>query len=247
MHKENFSRLFRRIRIHFHTLNIRAGFATVITIGLVAGLAQQSMAENWQPRLNKDGIVVESRSVKGLKYQEFKAVTEIEGTVAQAIAILKDNSACERWLFRCKESRLVKEISNTERTFYQVTSLPFPIKSRDAIFHADTVFAENGSVRVNLKALPKLLEESKKHVRVQEAKGYYLLEPLTDSTTRITWQQYVDPAGALPAWLVNSMLTDLPFKSLGAFKKLVVQPPYTSAVVVRDEDGKPIDIVMTDL
>jgi hypothetical protein len=198
-------------------------------------------AHAWETRLDKDGILVQSRLTAGAKYQEFRAEAEIDATVAQAIALLKDTPACRHWLFRCKESRLIREMSSTERIFYQVTSLPFPAKSRDAIFHAAITFEGPSSVRVTMSSMPDEVPQTK-HVRVREAFGTYLLEPTRENKLRVTWQQYVDPGGSLPAWLVNSMLTDLPFKSLRAFRERVKQSPYRDATWVYGPDGTPTGI-----
>ena len=84
-----------------------------------------------------------------------------------------------------------------------------------------------------------------KHVRIREAFGTYILEPTRENKLRVTWQLYVDPGGALPAWVVNSMLTDLPFKSLRAFRELVQQSPYRDARLVYDPDGTPTEITFT--
>lgn len=198
----------------------------------------------WETRVDEDGILVQSRLTPGAKYEEFRAEAEIDATVAQAIALLKDTSACTQWLYRCKESRIIRETSPTERIFYQVTSLPFPAKSRDSIFHASITFEGTSSVRVTMSSIPDEIPPTK-HVRVREAFGAYILEPTGENKLRVTWQQYVDPGGALPAWLVNTMLTDLPFKSLQAFRELVQQSPYRDARLVYGPDGTPTGINFT--
>jgi hypothetical protein len=214
-----------------------------ISMSLVSPLAMAS-AQDWETRKVEDGITVQSRLPENAKYQEFRADTEIDATIAQAIALLSDNEACPEWLYRCKESRLIKEISPTERIFYQVSSLPFPAKSREAVFHAKIRYNTDHSALIEMTAATSELAQTK-HLRIAEAIGTYILEPLPNNRTRITWQLYVDPGGALPAWLVNAMLTDLPFKSLQAFRILVRRPPYSQAEFVYDGDGQPIDIVFT--
>jgi len=226
--------------IRFELINFRLFF---VLLPLVSPLAIAS-AQDWQIRLVKDGITVQSRLPENAKYQEFRADTEIDATIAHAIALLSDNEACSEWLYRCKESRLLKEISPTERIFYQVSSLPFPAKSREAIFHAKIRYNSDKSALIEMTAATSELSETK-HLRIKDAIGTYTLEPLPNNRTKITWQLYVDPGGALPAWLVNAMLTDLPFKSLQAFRLLVLRPPYSQAEFVYDGDGQPIDIVFT--
>ncbi len=199
------------------------------------------LADEWETRLEKNSVVVETRKLEGSNYEEFRAFTVVDVNVASALALLRDSDACTAWVFRCKESRTLEEPSAIERTFYQVTSLPFPAKSRDVIFHAEISYKPEGSVLVSMTARPDAIAETK-HVRIQEAHGYYLLEPVSEDRTRITWQQYVDPAGALPSWLVNGMLTDLPHKSLTSFRELVSQAPYAGSNMVYDADGVPVDI-----
>ncbi|MBO6558124.1 MAG: START domain-containing protein [Pseudomonadales bacterium] len=213
----------------------------IVIIVLSLFCASSALATEWNLRLEKEEVLIESRKPEGAKYEEFRASTEVAASVAGALALLQDTDACVKWVFRCKESRTLREPSATERTFYQVTSLPFPAKSRDVIFLAKILYNDDQSVLVSMTAKPEAMKKTK-HVRIEEANGFYLLEPLSDSRTRVTWQQYVDPAGALPSWLVNGMLTDLPFESLSAFRELVKQRPYASSVMVYNPEGKPIDI-----
>ena len=216
----------------------------VLVVTAILGLTWAD-AYAWETRLDEDGILVQSRLTSGAKYEEFRVETEIVATMAQAIALLEDASACTQWLFRCKESQIIRETSATERLFYQVTSLPFPAKSRDSIFHATITFEGRASARVTMSSMPDEIPLTK-HVRIREAFGTYILEPTGENKLRVIWQQYVDPGGALPSWLVNSILTELPFKSLQAFRELVQQSPYRDARLVYGPDGTPTDISFTD-
>lgn len=196
---------------------------------------------SWETRVSEDNVIVESRKTQGASYQTFRATTTIKTGIAPALALLQHNAACVDWLFRCKESRLIEEISPTERTFYQITSLPFPAKARDVIFHAAIEYDEAGSVVVTMVSKPARLPETRQ-VRIRDAWGTYKLESVSADETRVIWEQYVDPGGALPAWLVNSMLTDLPFKSLQRFREIVEQSPYREAKFTLDAEGKPSGI-----
>ncbi len=213
-------------------------------LGLIASFSLLA-DEDWQERKIEDGISVYSRPVVNSRYQEFKAVTEVPATVAEAMSLLNDNDACVHWLHRCEESRVLSQEGNTERYFYQVSGLPFPAKSRDMVFHATIEYRSDKSVLVKMTAVPDYLPDTK-HVRIEKGSGTYILEPVSDSTTRVIWQQHVDPAGALPSWIVNSMLTDLPFKSLENFRELVIEPPYRGTVFTYNDEGKPIDLERPD-
>ena len=195
----------------------------------------------WETVLHKDGILVESRLKSHLRYREFRAKTEISATIAQAIALLKDTAACKQWLYRCEDSWVIRELSSTERLFYQVTSLPFPAKSRDTVLHAKITF--EGQARATI-AMSSSSEEmpATKNIRIKKAFGVFSLESTKENTLKITWQQYIDPGGTLPPWIINSIISKLPYKSLQAFRNLVKESPYSDARLLRGANGVPTDI-----
>ncbi len=208
---------------------------------MTAGHAHADVGE-WALKKSEDGIEVFTRPSENSAYKEFKAITEIAMPVASVMAVLQDTDACPRWLHRCVESRVITQISTVERTFYQVSKLPFPARSRDAIFHASVTMDNNGLVIVSMDTLPDELPPTD-HVRIREAYGTYHLEPIADATTRVTWVQMVNPAGALPAWMVNQLLTDMPYKSLKNLRDLATEPPYRQARFTRDDHGAPTGLI----
>jgi hypothetical protein len=208
---------------------------------LISQLALHSQAEDsvsgqWTQRKEKDGIIIYARPVTGSKYQEFKGVVELNATQASALALLDDVSVCAQWLNRCKSSVVLDQASGQQRFIYQISALPFPFAARDSIIHASIVQQDTDNIRVELESEPDYIEETK-YVRIRVAKGHYLLTKLGESKIRLIWEQHVDPAGALPAFMVNSLLTDLPFKSLANFRELVKADKYRDARFIFDDDG----------
>ena len=208
---------------------------------ILTSLSVQAEVAEWQERLAREGITVSVRQVPGSKYEEFLAVVDLQTSAASAVALLQDNSACAKWVHRCVSSEVIETVSTTERYFHQVTALPFPARSRDAVFHGAIHFDNDRGITVTLASAQDRLPV-KKHVRITETYGHYHIESISADAIRLTWQFYVDPAGSLPAFMVNSMVTDLPFESLSAFRELVTEPPYDRANFVYDASGAPIDI-----
>jgi hypothetical protein len=68
------------------------------------------------------------------------------------------------------------------------------------------------------------------------------LQQLDEDRLRLTWTQYIDPAGSLPAFMVNALLTDVPFNSLKKFREVVKKEKYRNARFIFDESGTPIDL-----
>ena len=205
--------------------------------GAAPALAQGDAA-GWELKQDDEGIEVYVRTVEGSRYKAFKAVAVVDAGLPSLAAILDHTEACPRWLHRCESGTLLEQMNDTERLFHQVTDLPFPARTRDAIFYARVDYLDGGRVLITLEARPDAYPATK-HVRIMEAAGTYLLEPLDGGRTRITWEQQADPGGRLPAWIVNALLTDMPFKSMQALRELVQEPPYKDAHVVYDEAGNP--------
>ena len=205
---------------------------------LLPALASAGAEENeWRLKRSKRGIDVYTRPIEGSKYHEFKGVTMVQASMASVLAILDDAPACPRWLHLCKSSRVLTQISETERIFYQVTDLPFPARTRDLVMHAKVTFAEEGSILISMQTRPDHIAKTK-YIRIKEAPGSYLLEP-TPEGIRLTWIQRANPAGRLPAWLVNRLVKDIPYKSLRAFRRLTQEPPYRDATFKYDDQGRP--------
>jgi hypothetical protein len=214
---------------------------SIITILIVSQLNPQLHAEDsgsnqWTQRKEKDGITIYARPVTGSKYQEFKGVVELDATQASALALLDDVSVCAQWLNRCESSVVLDQLDDQQRYVYQISALPFPAAGRDAIFHATVIQQDADNIRVELESQPDYIKETK-YVRIRVAEGHYLLTKLAENKIRLTWEQHIDPAGALPAFMVNSLLTDLPFKSLAKFRELVLTDKYRDAIFVFDDNG----------
>lgn len=209
---------------------------------LVMLAAQSPAAESWRLDRDDEGIKVYTRDVEDSRYRAFRGVVDLETSLPGAVGLLDNTAACEQWLHLCQESRLLEEVDWSERFIYQVSDLPFPASTRDAIFRASIAQQPNGDIHIDLASRPDFIPETR-YVRIHDSHGQYLLQKLDDDTTRLTWTMYIDPAGSLPAFLVNRLLTDIPFQSLRNFRELVKQEKYQVLKFRYDDHGQAVDLV----
>jgi len=214
----------------------------ILYSGALYAQAEDRDSGQWTLRKEKDGIVIYARPVSGSKYEEFKGVVELDATQASALALLEDAGSCTEWLHRCESSVILKRVDEQQRYVYQISNLPFPAATRDSIIHATVMQQDADTIRVVLESEPEYIEETK-YVRIRVAKGHYLIRKLGENKIRFTWIQHVDPAGTLPAFMVNSLLTDLPFKSLTNFRRLVATEKYSEAKFIYDENGARVGLI----
>jgi hypothetical protein len=74
-------------------------------------------------------------------------------------------------------------------------------------------------------------------VLVFKAAGFYVFEKLAELKTRVTFQYHMEPAGALPEWLINSLLVDAPFNTLNNLRTMVNIEKYQQAKLLYNAEG----------
>jgi len=196
-----------------------------------------NLYSEWELVKDEDGIKVHTRTVESSPYREFKGTTIISASLATVLGVLDANGACPDWVHQCESSVLLEDDGLGNRYTYQVTDLPFPVASRDSVMHVNiTNDAATGIITIITHSAPDHYPPSK-HVRIIESVGSFELTPLSANETRIVWSQHVNPAGKLPAFMINAFVIDMPFKSLQAMRKLVLLPRYQALELDYDADG----------
>ncbi len=209
---------------------------------VLAFVAADADAGEWRLDENADGIKVYTRSVEGSRYREFKGVVHLHTSLASAVGVLDNPDSCAEWLHLCERSRVLEKRSWAERFIYQVSDMPFPASHRDAIFKATIYQEPNDDIHIELSSRPDFIPETR-YVRIHESRGEYLLQKVDEDTIRLTWTMHIDPAGSLPAFLVNRLLTDIPFKSLQDFREVVEQDKYQVLEFEYDETGQAVGLL----
>ena len=169
--------------------------------------------------------------------KSFRGEAVVNASIDSILSVFSDIDACPEWFHYCQDPMVINEVSTTERYHYLVNTVPFPANNRDFIFHSK-VFRNplTNTVIITMVSTPDYCENNtaeacqainnSEHVRVRNARGYYLLEPQGNKTTRVTWTQFTDPAGHLPSWLVNLMLKNVPLKALQGLQKKTQEEKY---------------------
>ena len=215
-------------------------------LSLLPGLANAD--QQWQLAEEKDGIRVYLRPVEGSEIREFKGVVKISSSLDSLAGVLHNNQACPLWVHQCKDPAVLETFGFSERYVYQVNDFPFPAANRDIIMHALILQQPNDkTLTVKLTAAPDYCNDSNSeqcqkiiasdNVHIQKSQGFYRLQPQNDGTVEVTWQQHIEPGGALPDWMVNSMLVEIPFNTLNNLRQLVKEEKYQRAVLEYDELG----------
>jgi len=176
----------------------------------------------WLLKKSQEGIPVYTRKVAGSPILEYKANVIIDTPIAKAIALFEDEKQIPRWYYQCVHSELVKNEDPKNKVIYLILHLPWPVVPRDFVFRRTrTEDPANKEISYSLTALPDRLPPVKGMIRVKTIESIWIFKSLAQNQTEIFFQQHTDPAGSIPASIMNQIGVNTPFYSLKNFRKLI--------------------------
>jgi len=209
----------------------------VMVIALLLSICE---AGEWELVKEDEGIAVYTRSVEGSDFLAFKGETVVEGSIDALVAVLYDTPSAPAWLHQCSFGMTLEEVSFEENYVFQIYDLPFPASNREVILHAHLSLSE-GSALLDTREANGFCDSQPvgrcryvKEVdltRIEKSRGRYLFVTEENNRTRVVWQQYIEPGGYLPDWLLNALIVDLPFNSLSRLRELVKTEKYRSTTI----------------
>lgn len=193
-------------------------------------------AEKWSLVKNENGIRVYTKPVAGSDLDEFLGVTAMDARLDVILKVMEDIPAGPKWLFNCKESRLLKKINRQTHIIYNATKAPWPIDDRDVVIKSVTEPQWNkGKVIIRLNSIRYDYPKREDHVRMPALNGAYVLAILGMNKTRVTYRIKANPGGSLPAWLANLASKAIPFHTLAGLRRMAQEPKYVKAAEFKDK------------
>tara|TARA_B100000214_G_scaffold301192_1_gene231543 strand:+ start:730 stop:1464 length:735 start_codon:yes stop_codon:yes gene_type:complete len=229
------------------------GWASVIS-GLICALLVFAVAasaraelptetdEQWTLRKEADHIRVYTIEQPDSSFKAFKAVAVLDAPIENLMAVMANPGSCVEWVHNCSESYAFGDGEFHDRFAYSVNDMPWPVTDRDYVLRIRTRGDRaSGEIVMDLNAMPDQRAESSSRVRVDRSDTLYRFTPEGEKT-RMVWVQHTDPNGSLPGWLVNSLLVDIPVRSMEELERVANRDKYRGYQLVYDEDGQLIGI-----
>ncbi|WP_298449852.1 START domain-containing protein [uncultured Marinobacter sp.] len=209
-----------------------------------AGLPGED-SEVWSLRKESGDIRIYTMSQSNSSFQAFKAEALIDAPIESIMAVMQNPASCMEWLLNCTESYAIGKGNFHQRYAYSVNDLPWPVSDRDYVISISTKGNKaSGEVIMEMSAVPEMRAEVSNRVRVGLSNTQYRLIP-ENGKTRMIWLQHTDPNGALPGWLVNTLLIDIPVSSLEELERVASKERYQGFSLIYDESGRLIDVRQT--
>ncbi|QPN47827.1 START domain-containing protein [Priestia aryabhattai] len=181
-------------------------------------------ADDWSLAYDREGIRVYLRGVTGSPYQQFRGVSTMQASVRTLTDLQENLRVACKWLYACAQMRLL-EVAGDSTWVYLTTDLPWPTLPRDIILKVTSERLDDGTLVRHLSAEPNKLPEQPGLIRVQHLSGEWVMKPLGERTTEVTYQLQADPAGDVPGWLANRFVVDAPVVTLRTLRAVAERQP----------------------
>lgn len=181
--------------------------------------------DDWILERDKNGVQVYSKPVAGSNLNAVRGVTTVQSSMNRLVTILRDPELRPRWDKLCGESYLYESISANEELVYVHSNMPWPVSDRDMLLR--TVWEQDPTtlvVTMTGSGTQSILPEKPGRVRVIQANQDFILTPMGNGVVEVSSYIHLDPAGPLPAWLINSLSVESPYDALNRLKVLVDEP-----------------------
>lgn len=188
--------------------------------------------DDWQLKKNEKGITVYTRNAENSVFKELKAIAYIKTSLSSIVGLLYDFEKYPEWVYKCGKSGTLKIISEKEVIHYQTVLAPWPADNRDFVVNikaeqnevTKVVTIKSYSMSTHIPVVPG-------YVRIKNINASWILTPHKDGTVEIVYQLLVDPAGNIPAWIVNMAIVDGPFETMINIKERALKEEYQKAKI----------------
>jgi hypothetical protein len=208
-------------------LSIMAVYSVILSF-LVAMPAGVMAASDWKLAIQKDGIDVSIRPVKGSDFDEFMGTADIDASIDVVYAVLKDIPAATQWMADCKENREIRKIDEHTSVQFNITKAPWPVSDRETLcIVTEKKDEKTGKITFEFhETNDPSVPVGKGNVRMPEISGQWVLTPIDRNYTKVVYTVKSNPGGSLPKSLANMKSKDIPYNTLMGLKMMVKKDKY---------------------
>jgi len=189
---------------------------------VLAGFLLQvsALAQEWKLAKERDGIRIYTREEPNSPLKAFKGETYLHASVDTVIRLLGNADDFDWWDKNIKEMEILEYEKYKSIKYYMIYDIPWPFNDRDICLYAkishDTI---TDTAQIYTLPLNDLIPEREGIIRMTNYRQIWTVKPYKDGMVHVIMEGFGDPAGKIPAWLYNMLLTDTPLNILRKVKE----------------------------
>ena len=139
-----------------------------------------------------------------------------------------DVSSYPQWVADCREAQKFSCSDLYTCKLYFVLAMPWPVRDRDIVLQSSTdIMLPQGKIVGLVYALPDdLVPAQKNRIRIKSMYGKWIFERISADKTMATFITWADPAGLIPAFIINIASVDIPYRTLKGLQLMVRKDEY---------------------
>lgn len=179
-------------------------------------VAAPAWAADWVQYSEKDDVTSYSKALEGSNVMAMRGVGTVAVPLCQLMGVYLDTRRAPDWvnmMVKLDEHAIPGTSDAIERQIYD---MPWPVSDREFVFKRTAVWdAAKKTVTVSYRSLDDARYPlGDEYVRGVDHGSFWRLSVVDAGHTRVEAVAMVDPAGSLPAWLVNSLQRAWPRESI---------------------------------
>ena len=182
----------------------------------------------WKEIFRKDDIVVYAMPAPDSDIMAFRATGTLRAPIDQVMEVLRQVEIAEQWMPDIVEKNTIEEISDLEAVTYSINKLPWPFAGRELILNNALRFdAKTRYLVVDVYSVKREdIAPKEGTVRAVMHCGQTRLRPADGLRTDMDIILFVDPKGAIPAWMANFAQRRMPYNFLRGLEKKAATTHY---------------------
>lgn len=158
----------------------------------------------------------------GKTIKSFRGVTDIKASSARIFSLLEDVYHTEWWDKNITNLRILSYEKNKRAKYYIIYGLPWPVTNRDLCVEELMKFDPlTGNAEITADAVSDCIPVNPGYVRMSDYHQSWKLTPTGKNSTHVELEGYADPAGHVPDWILNMLITDSPYKIIRGVKEIM--------------------------
>jgi len=170
----------------------------------------------WENVGTTKNVKVERKTMADSALFAFRGKGTFNVPIGLLIIVLKDEKLAVEWVDLILEHSVLRKIDEGSNLIYESYGLPWPISDRDYLMIERYTY--DGTAKVFTIDFESVTDPAKPpasgFVRAMAYRTFWRLEQVGLGRTKVEVEVFTDPKGVLPAWLINLIQEDWPWKTI---------------------------------
>jgi len=177
------------------------------------------IAQKWDFIKEKDGIKIYTRKEANTSLKSFRGEVILHAQMNMVCSLIGNVKNVDWWDKNLREINILSYVEDKNIKYYLIYDVPWPFTDRDLCVEAKiTTDPVTGRRIVYSVPLPNVIPEKPDLIRIKNYWQKWVIQPMNNGNIHVILEGFVDPAGSVPAWLYNMVITETPLKIIRGIK-----------------------------